>query len=136
MNIISLSQYVQQNALIPGPLSLSTINSSDAQLNPEPSTLSLCSAEMISQPQIQPIIHIQFWYVVLVHNFTQEIGLKVLQPGVPVEDNKMEITNTSVEIPNISTEYAEESEMLTSADLVPKYIKTAVVETLSWMSGR
>ena len=42
----------------------------------------------------------------------------------------MEITNTSVETPNISTEYAPESDMLTSADLVPIYIKTAIVEIL------
>ena len=43
---------------------------------------------------------------------------------VPVEGNKVEITNASVEIANASTENAGELELLTSAGVIPIHVKS------------
>ena len=129
----SLSQYVQQNPQveidsIPASLSSSTVNNSDAQLNPPPPTLSVYSAEVVSQPMdIQEINlpSISNADTVSQSTVTQEIGSQVLQPDVPVEDSEVEIiTNTSAEIANTSIDSAAESDMLTPADLVPIYVKS------------
>ena len=114
----SLSQYVQQNPQveidsIPASLSSSTVNNSDAQLNPPPPTLSVYSAEMVSQPMdIQEINLPSISNADTVSQFTvtQEIGSQVLQPDVPVEDSEVEITNTSAEIANTSIGSAAESD--------------------------
>ena len=82
----SRSQYVQQNPQIeidsiPVSLSSSTVNNSHAQLNPLPPTLSVYSAEMVSQP-----MHIQEINLPSISNadtvsqstVAQEIGPQVL----------------------------------------------------------
>ena len=104
--INSLTQHVQRNmhagtSTPQRPLSLSTIDNSDAQLNAVPSAPSTNNTEMLSQSTV-----------------AQDINPGVLQQDdVPVEVNEVEITNASVEIANTSTESAP-------ADVVPIYVKS------------
>ena len=95
-------------------MSSSTVYNSDAQLNPLPPTLSVYSAEMVSQPM--DIQEINLPFICNADTVSQSTVTQEIQPDVPVEDNEVEIINMSAEIANTSIESAAESEMLTPAD--------------------
>ena len=111
--INSLTQHVQQNMLADTstpqrPLSFSTVDNLDAQLNAVPSVPSTNNTEMLSQSTV-----------------AQDINPEVLQQDdVPVEGNEVEITNASVEIADTSIESAGEPGLLTPADVVPIYVRS------------
>ena len=112
--INSLTQHVRQTNSAPQrPLLLSTTDDDlDPQLNAVPSVPpSTSNTEVLSQS--------------LQHSVAQDTNPEVLQQGdVPVEGNEVEITNASVKIANTSIESGGEPGLLTSADVVPIYVKS------------
>ena len=107
--INSLTQHVTIHSAPQRPLLLGTINNNsdplpDAVPSVPPST---SNTEVVSQ------------------SVAQDINPEVLQQDdVPMEGNEVEITNASVKIANASMESGGEQGLLTSADVVPIYVKS------------
>ena len=107
--INSLTQHVTIDSAPQRPLLLGTINNNsdplpDAVPSVPPST---SNTEVVSQ------------------SVAQDINPEVLQQDdVPMEGNEVEITNASIEIANASMESGGEQGLLTSADVVPIYVKS------------
>ena len=69
--------------------------------------------------------HLQAILRSLWQSVAQDTNPKVLQQGdVLVEGNEVEITNASIEIANTSIESGGETGFLTSADVVPIFVKS------------
>ena len=75
-----------------------------------------------SLPQIFDSLYVTVTF--LNPNFKDILETNLQQEDVPVEGNGVEITNASVEIANASIESGGEPGLLTSADVVPIYVKS------------
>ena len=130
--INSLTQHVQQNMLADTstpqrPLSFSTVDNLDAQLNAVPSVPSTNNTEMLSQSTVAQDINpevLQQDDVLVEGNEVEITNASVEIANTSVEGNEVEITNASVEIADTSIESAGEPGLLTPADVVPIYVRS------------